>query len=183
MKKLIFLSLSLILCTYSFVNAEWLQGGKVNNSEKYAKTDGAFGAMLIFTDKRDELFRNWLKPSEGVDISEANEVKKDYPLTALIVFSNAAPDSRGMADVTAQYTLLDFLGKVYFQSEELEVWQNKKAPAERDLELSVKYITLNSEAFKKAGFYTVRAVVKDKNANKQVILEKKFNVSADALTR
>ena len=159
------------------VQAEWLQNGKPVTNCPYAKTQGEFGAMLFFTDKPDEVFKTWNIDGPGVNINpNVEEMKKDESLVALIMFSNCTPDSKGNANVSVKFTVLDPEGKVLINTKELEVWINKPAPLKRDLGLSVQYITIGVGRKQPAGVYTVNAIVHDKNSNTELNLERHINI-------
>ncbi|MBF0478926.1 MAG: hypothetical protein HQL26_05550 [Candidatus Omnitrophica bacterium] len=61
----LFLSLFFVLFFLSTARAEWLLNGKPVLNSTFAKTDGAFGAKLEFTDKPNELFAAWNKKIRG----------------------------------------------------------------------------------------------------------------------
>lgn len=132
--------------------------------------------MLFFTDKPNELFDAWNKESEGVDVDMVDEIKEDHTIVALIMFSNCTPDKKGMANVTVKYTLLGPDGSILNETGELEVWVNRPAHEKRMLELSVDYLAPHVKKKTQPGFYTVKALVHDKNSDTKLNLDRKFRV-------
>ena len=139
---------ALILCMFCIIglpllHAEWLHNGVPVTDSPYAKTVGEFGAMLIFTDKPDELFTAWNKDILTVSADyDVEEIRQYDSLTAAIIFSNCTPDEKGMANLTVEFTVLDPNGKIVKESGESEVWVNRPAPAKRMLELSIQYLSI-----------------------------------------
>jgi hypothetical protein len=160
--------------------AQWLQNGIPVDDSPYAKTVGEFGAMLIFTDKPDELFEAWNKNTEGVKADfDVEEVKMNDYLTAAIIFSNCTPDEKGMANVTVKFTVLNPNQEVIKETGESEVWVNRPIPRKRALQLSVDFLQIQAGEKYPNGFYTVKALVHDKNSDTKINLERKFKVIED----
>lgn len=180
MKKLILLLLTISITALPLAQAQWLNDGMPVTDSPYAKTKGDFGAMLVFTDKPNELFEAWNKDTPGVTASfNVEEIKQNDSLTALIIFSNCTPDEKGMANVSAKFTVLYPNGNVLSETRELEVWVNRPAPSKRMLELSVDFLQIQIGEKYPSGFYTVRALVHDKNSDTKIDLERKFKVVED----
>lgn len=180
MRKSVLLLLLFFITVLPFANAEWLHEGKPITDSPYAKTKGEFGAMLIFTDKPDELFEAWNKDTEGVYAdTDVEEIKQNSSLTAAIIFSNCTPDQKGMANVSVKFRVLDPEGDIITETKEQEVWINKPAPAKRILELSVDFIKIPIGYEDLPGFYTVKALVYDKNSGTKIDLERKFKALED----
>ncbi len=158
------------------VQAEWLYNKQPVTDSPYAKTDGEFGAMLMFTDKPDELFEAWNQDTRGVKTDFIEKVQLNKTLVAVIIFSNCAANKKGKANVTVNFTLLNPQGKIVAQTKESEVWVNKPAPQYRDLELSVDHIAITTKEGQPLGLYTVKALVHDKIAHKKLRLEHQFEV-------
>lgn len=157
--------------------AQSLNNGKSAAGSPYAKTEGEFSAMLIFTDKPNELFRAWDKDTEGVYANiDVEEIKQNSSLTAAIIFSNCTPDQKGLGNVSVKFIVSDPEGDIVTETRDLEVWINKRAPSKRRLQLSVNFIKIPIGYEDLPGFYTVEALVYDKNSGAKIDLERKFNV-------
>ncbi len=57
--------LSILLLYSPTAVAQWREKGKVVPDTPWAKSDGELGAMFALTDKPDELYKAWEKPSEA----------------------------------------------------------------------------------------------------------------------
>lgn len=173
--KRIFVVLVLLMLTSS-AQAEWLHNKMPVTDSPYAKTNGDFGVMLVFSDKPDELFEAWNQDTLGVKADFVEKVKVNQPVVAVIIFSNCAADKRGNANVTVVFTVIDPDGKTITKTAEVEVWVNRPAPKYRNLELSVDHIRILVEDGQKTGTYIVKALVHDKVARKKLSLEHKLEV-------
>lgn len=180
MKKIVLLLCMFFVIGMPLVQAQWLQNGIPVTDSPYAKTVGEFGAMLIFTDKPDELFTAWNKDTLEVSADyDVEEIRQYDSLTAAIIVSNCTPDEKGKANVTVKFKVLSPDGKTVKETEELEVWVNRLAPAKRMLELSVQNLTIGLGEKDVPGFYTVKALVHDKNSDTRIDLERKFRMIED----
>ncbi len=158
-------------------NAEWLLNGKPVKDCSYAKTKGGFGAIIILTDKPDELFEAWNKNKEDVSVDMGVEkIQQGESITACIIFSNCASDKKGMANVSVKFTLLGPNGNVVEESGNVEVWINKPAPPKRISELSVSFLRFDAVKKNSGGFYIVKALVYDRNSGIKIDLERQFQV-------
>ena len=180
MKKLVLLLCMFFITELPLAQAQWLHNGIPVTDSSYAKTKGDFGAMLVFTDKPDELFTAWNKDTVGVSANfDVEEIKENSSLTAAIIFSNCTPDEKGMANVTVKFTVLDPNGNIINKTGETEVWVNRPAPQKRELQLSVGFIQIQvGEKFPNS-FYTMKALVHDKNSDTKIDLERKFKAVED----
>ena len=176
-KGLICICLTLLFFI-SPAKAEWLRNKQPVTDSSWAKTKGKFGAVLFFTEEKNELFEIWLEDTEYVDIDIDTEkaIKRNVPIAALIIFSNCTSDKNGMANVVVSYTVYGPDGDIYVKRDEVEVWVDKPALPERILELSVDYMEMVFDKSHPSGFYSVKALVHDKNAHITLELERKFQL-------
>jgi len=165
-----------LIFRFTVAEAEWLYNKQPVTNSPFAKTDGEFGAMLVFTDKPDQLFEDWNKDTLEVHTDFVEKIQLNKTLLAAIIFSNCSADKKGKGNVTVDFTVLDPQGKVLTKKRGLEVWVNKTAPMYRDLELSVDHIAITIKDGQQTGFYTVKALVHDKIARKTLSLEHQFEV-------
>ncbi len=174
--KTIISVLFFILSLMPFTEAQCMENKQLVTDKSWAKTKGDFEATLFFTDKPNELFAKWDQSTEGVDIDMIEEIKRNIPVTALIMFSNCAQDAKGMANVTVKFTVYSPEGNIYIKTEEMEVWTNKLAPPEQVPELSVNHLQFTFKNKSAMELYTVKAIVYDKNSDTKIELERKLKV-------
>jgi hypothetical protein len=167
--------LAAVLC--GDADAQWLKNGQPLDAA-YAKTNGKFGAKVVFVDNNEQLFKDWEQPTAGVNIHEISKIVRKKSISSFIIFSNAAADKQGLANVTAKFIVINPLGAIVEESKNLEVWQNKPAPKERDLQLSADFLQVVLGDQSLLGIYTVHVVVHDKVADLSVELERKFELVA-----
>jgi len=65
----------------------WKENGKPAPDTAWAKSDGDFGAQLVFTDEPDELFAAWEKPGPGVYYSQTPTATRGVPIVGVIFFT------------------------------------------------------------------------------------------------
>lgn len=68
-------------------------------------------------------------------------------------------------------------GKVYADTLSMEVWQDKEAPPERALALSVQYLRVRIEPHDERGRYAVEVQIRDENSGKILALKKRFGAA------
>ncbi len=165
-----------ILSLMPFQEARCMENKQLAADKSWMKTKGNFEVTLFFTDKPNELVDKWNQSTEGVDIGMMEEIKRDIPITAFIMFSNCASDDKGIANVTVKFTVYAPEGNIYTKTEEIEVLTDKFAPPENTPELSVNFLQLKFKNKSTAGIYTVKALVNDKKAGVKIELERKLRV-------
>lgn len=168
---------ALLACCFSMplASAEtWIEGGKAVPDSAWAKSDGDFGAELVFTDKPDDLFAAWETVGPGVAISETSEAVRGTPIVGVIFFSGCGANANGTCDVTVMFTAEGPDGKTWGEPLEGELWVNKPRPNKGQLQLGVDNMGVIIEPHDKLGTYKVRAEITDKVTNKKMVLERTF---------
>lgn len=145
--------------------------------QPHMKSIGAFGAQLILTDKEKETLDSWNTPSETVDFSTTNTIKRNHPITALIVFSGCGVDDAGDCNLVGRYKIYQPDGSVYADLPFQEIWVNKPVPPNHTLGLSVSYVKVVIEPQDQLGTYVVQAKVVDRIRNIQLDLESTFEAT------
>lgn len=84
-----------------------------------------------------------------------------------------------MANVTVKFTVLDPNQKIIKETGESEVWINRPVPRKRALQLSVDFIQIQAGEKYPNIFYTVKALVYDKNSDTKIDLERRSKVIED----
>jgi hypothetical protein len=125
------------------------------------KAIGDFGAQMVFVPDEQSLFKVWDTPAATVDVPTVDKVSPGDQLNAFIVFGGCKTDKVGHCDVTVRFRVLQPNGKVFVHTPPMEVWQFKKAPAGRTLELGAQYLKVALEPADMTGRYTVVADIKD----------------------
>ena len=155
--------------------ASWKQNGKPVPDSSWAKSDGEFGAQLVFTDKPDELFAAWEKPGPAVLISEATRAYRGgKPIVGVIFFAGCAHDERGTCNSTVHFTMTGPDGQSYGTPIDGELWVGKPSPGVGQMQLSFGNIGVVIEPHDKLGTYTVVADILDNVSKKKMKLERTF---------
>ena len=166
----------IILCFLPAVAfAGWInkQGEALPDSEN-RKAVGDFGAQLIFVGDENQLFKRWATPSETVDVKTIDSVKVGEAVNAFIVFSGCKADQRAKCSVAMRFRVIQPDGKIYADTPEMEVWENKPAPRGKALELSVQYLKVRIEPKDQLGRYVIYAQVRDNNTGTVLQLQSPF---------
>jgi len=159
----------------SKAQAQGLKNGRPIDAA-YAKTNGKFGAEVIFVKNKEQLFKDWNQPSTGVNIYQVGKIVRNKPISSFVIFSNAAPDQKAQANVTAKFIVINPLGVIIEETKELEVWQNKPAPQPQQLQLSADFLQVVLGNKSPLGVYTVNVIVTDAVADLRLELERKFEL-------
>src|SRR5262245_15239145 len=93
--------------------AEWRLNGKVVPDSPWAKSDGDFGAMFTFTDKPDELYAAWEKPTPGVQWSETDTAVRGIPIVGVVFFTGCAANAAGKCELVGRFITTAPSGKPY----------------------------------------------------------------------
>jgi len=174
--RMIALMLIAVLCNSA--NAGWInkQGTTLPDSED-RKAIGDFGSQLIFVNDELALFETWSKPSETVDVKTVDSVTINQPISAFVIFSGCKPTTKGQCNVSMRFRVIQPDGKIYSETPAMEVWQNKPAPRNHALELSVQYLKIIVEPHEQRGRYTIQTQVRDDNTGVVLFLQKTFTAS------
>ncbi len=155
----------------------WKQNGKPVPDTTWAKSDGDFGAELVFTDKPDELFAAWEKPGPSVLISETPTAFRATPIVGVVFFSGCAPDKAGTCNATVRFLARTPDGKPWGKPVDGELWIGKPPPAKDSMQLSVGNMGIVIDPDDPLGVYTVKAEIEDKVAKKKMVLERTFTAA------
>ena len=175
-KLLSLIAVLLALCISS-CNQErsgrWLVNGKPVSDSANAKVKKGFGGHLIIVEDPTAFAETWDKP----DFPNTDTVKKvhRHQIGGFILFAGCTPDPHDKCDVVANYTLINPEGVVRGEEESL-VW-NKEAPPKENTQRSLGALLIEMGVNDVPGLYTVRAVVKDRNAGTAVELEESFELN------
>ncbi|MDF1659516.1 MAG: hypothetical protein P1U58_18005 [Verrucomicrobiales bacterium] len=175
MKKYILLCLALILPNTSF--GQWIdKDGKTLPNCEWRKSKQNFSSMLLLSSKPKEFLKSWDKPVDAVPIHTTDETTKDKPITIFILFLESSANAAGLCNSVVDYTITKPDGNVYARIKDAELWKNKKPMQKGKLGLGVDYLEIKIEPKDPLGVYTVRATVKDLNANITLDLKRTFMV-------
>jgi len=102
------------------------------------KAVGDFGAQVVFVADDQRMFELWDTPSETVNIQTIDKVAVNGQVNAFVVFSGCRPNKAGNCDVTAKFKVFQPNGRIYADTPPMEVWQAKRPPPGKALELGVQ---------------------------------------------
>ena len=163
----------LLLCAPDAI-AQWREKGKVVPDTPSAKSDGDFGAMFEFTDKPDELYDAWEKPTAGVQWSRTSKAVRGVPIVGVVFFTGRAPNAAGNCELVAQFVLTTPSGKPWGDPIDADVWVGLPPPTGSALQLSHNHLGLVVDPDDELGTYAARAVLTDRVSKKTMVLEQKF---------
>jgi len=172
------LGILFLLCLVSNpAHAGWInkQGMPISDSED-RKSNGNFGAQLIFVNDEQALFKKWATPSETVAVDTVETVQINQPISAFVIFSGCKASVAGNCNVSMRFRVIQPDGKVYSETPTMEVWRDKLAPSGQTLELSVHYLKVVVEPHEQRGRYKIQAQVCDDNSGTVLVLDKTFTV-------
>src|SRR5262245_39024347 len=165
---------TLALSLVAAAQAEWKENGKIVPDKPWAKSDGDFGAQIVFTDKPDELFAAWEKPGPMVLYSQTTTATRGIPIVAVIFFVGCTPDDHGQCNAGVRFTASTPDGKSWGSPVDAELWVGKPPPQKGQMQLSVGNMGIVIDPGDPLGIYKVKAEVVDKVAKKTILLERTF---------
>lgn len=130
-------------------------------------------ARLLVIDRPGTIFQRW---KQGEELASVTRARRGEPMAALILFTDCAPDRRGLCDVKVDMTIVDPRGKVYGEAKGSEVWVGKPAPARGATQPSVDYMLIEIEPKDPRGKYVVKAHVTDRISQKAIDRQWTFDV-------
>jgi hypothetical protein len=156
-------------------SAAWVsRTGEQLPESSYRKSKGDFVAQMVFVTDEQELFDTWSIPSNSVNVNDIDSVAINEPISTFIVFGGCKANAEGNCIVTMRFRVIGPDGKLYSETPFMEVWNEKKIPPVRSLQLSVDYLKIVVEAHELSGKYTVNAEVYDRNAESVIKLQRAF---------
>jgi len=167
--------LPVVLLLSSFLAlAQWREAGKIVPDTAWSKSDGAFGVTLVFTDKPDEFFAAWEKPTPGVRLSETSTATRGLPIVTILYFTGCMANTAGNCDVVGRFTTTAPDGKPYGEAFDAKIWVDKPAPEKNMLQLSQDYLGLVIDPGDQLGKYVVKVEILDRVSKKKMTLEREF---------
>lgn len=138
---------------------------------------GELSARVVVTDKGAELFNAWeTNPDSGFTVIPVNVAKRGVFLSAVVLFTDCAPDPRGDCNAEVDITAYDPNGKVYGRLAGEELWRGKPAPQAGLTQLSVGFMGLVIEPQDPSGTFKVVATARDLVSGKVSNSETSFQV-------
>ena len=175
MRKVVLL---LLFAFPAVASAGWInKAGESLPESNDRKSNGDFGAHMIFVADEDELFKRWSTPGKSVDVKTIDQVQVNGSINAFVIFSGCKPDATGNCSVAMTFRVVQPDGKVYAETPPMEVWSDKPAPRGRSLELSVQYLKIVIEPSDQLGKYVISTQVRDNNSGKVLKLVGPFTAA------
>ncbi len=156
------------------ITAPLCENGTTVSNKPWIKTDGDFGAMLVFTGKPDELFASWNETRPGVHVSQTGIAVRGAPIVAVIFFSGCGADEKGRCDLVARFTTTTPAGKLWGKPVDADLWVGLPPPTGTNLQLSHGNLGIVIDPGDDLGVYTVKAEIKDRVTGKGMVLERQF---------
>jgi len=142
--------------------AGWIdKSGKNLPDTQDRKAVGDFGAQVVLVADDQRMFELWGTPSKTVNIQTIDKVSVNGQVNAFVVFSGCKPGKTGNCDVTAKFKVFQPNGKIYADTPPMEIWQAKRPPPGKSLELGVQYLKVVIEPTDLLGKYVVNTQVRD----------------------
>ena len=136
-----------------------------------------FQINIYVTDKGNELFNNWDRPTgKDFSVGQIKVAPRGKFLSAVILFRACKPDSSGNCNAVVDIVAYDPTGRVYGELRRRELWQQKPAPAPGYTQLSRTYMGIVIEPNDPPGTYRITAVARDLNQMTESRSETQFDV-------
>jgi hypothetical protein len=171
---LAFLMFTLLSSSCASERGRWLTNGMPIGDEANTKALHGFGAQLIIVDDPKAFVEMWDKP-DFPHTDTLKQLRRNHQAGAFVLFAGCTPSSEGKCDVVADYNLLGPNGNVRGASSDSIVW-NQLAPPKENTQRSLGALLIELGTVDPDGTYTVKAVVRDRNAKTALDLEDTFEL-------
>jgi hypothetical protein len=155
--------------------AQWKQDGKPIPDSPWRKSSGSFGAMLLLSDDPERFMADWEKP-ETPQLKTTEAAERGKPIVAFLFFVGCT-EVDGACNSVVDFTVYRPDGTEYGSDQGGELWKGKPAPRDDTIQLSVANLGIRIEATDPAGKYRVKAVARDLNAKRSIVVEQSFTVA------
>lgn len=139
-----------------------------------SKSENGFQAVLMLSDRPDEVLQAWSGSRPIVPVETAESVPRGVPIVAFVFFTGCRADENGMCNASADFTILRPDGSVYESFGDRDLWKGKPAPPDGTLRLSAEYVGAVIEPDDPLGAYEVLVSVHDLNAGTTLDLRQVF---------
>lgn len=136
-----------------------------------------FEVQVIVTDKGDEFFTSWDRPTgRPFNLIPVKEAPRGKLLSTVILFKGCKADAAGNCNTVMDIVTYDPKGNIYGEMLGAELWQRKPAPDPGYNQLSRNYMGLVIEPKDLRGTYRVTVIARDLNAKTEARSEARFDV-------
>ncbi len=124
-------------------------------------SSGDFAVLQIATLDDKALLAEWAKPTPGVSLQTASQMKRNQPIFTFINFKGCKPDRSGNCNVTADFDIFDPTGKSVGHAPAAKVLVGAPPAPNGDIMLSAASMGLSIDDGDPLGPYMVKATVTD----------------------
>lgn len=147
------------------------------DAPKNAARPEPFEVNLMVTEKANELFNSWDRPTgKPFKVEPIKVAPRGKFLSAVVLFKGCKPDTSGNCNAVMDIVAYDPKGKIYGEMPRVELWQEKLAPDSGYTQLSRSYMGLVIEPKDLPGTYRITVVARDLNAKTEAKSEARFEV-------
>lgn len=178
-----YLAIALLL-TCQGAAAQWEnEEGLPRPVTDYRKEQGRLGAQLVLLDEKQREYLLGIKNSlsNTFYIDSTNNIGRDEPLTAAIVFTGCQADAAGNCHLISKYQVYKPDGSLYADIPALRAWYKKPAPVGNEARLTSANIKITIEQQDPLGTYKVIAKLVDVHSRKAITLSHDFEVKAEGI--
>jgi hypothetical protein len=165
----------LFISFFSKANDGWYADGQLIPDSLWQKHDGKFKAQLFLSDDPETIYKQWNKgPANKVRFTELPRVKSGKHFEAIVVFAGCEKDKQDKCLLTGDWMVKTRDDSILGEAKGSPIYQGTGPKIDKQLMISTNGLglTANSED----GEYIIKVIVKDKNGNKSVTLEKSIVV-------
>jgi hypothetical protein len=154
--------------------AQWYENGEKIPDTSWRKSKGEFGVMVLLSNDPERFMEEWNKPDQPT-MRTTDVAERGKPIVAFVFFVGCR-EKKGICDSEVDFKVLKPDGKEYAAQIGGELWKNKPAGPKGTMQLSVANLGIWIEPQDPAGKYVVRAIARDLNAKRHIIVEQTFTV-------
>lgn len=131
------------------------------SGKPYVASSGQFGVVQIATLDDKALLAEWARPTPGVSLQTASQMKRNQTIFTFINFKGCKPDAAGNCNVTADFDIFDPTGKSVGHAPGAKVLVGAPPAPAGNIMLSMASIGLSIDDKDPLGPYVVKATITD----------------------
>ena len=176
----VFVALALVtLLAASTSHAQWRDDGAPVADDAWGKSSGAFGAMLLVTDRMHEFLQGWARP-QSLDytprLRTATKVGRGDTILVVVLHQGCAAGAANICDTDVDYRIVFPDRSILVEHLGGELWKGEPTQG-AGLRLATIKLALEIGTDHPPGQYLIEAVVRDNNAGISLQLARELTVT------
>lgn len=150
--------------------------GRLHPNSASIKGIGTLSTQLFFRKSHEDTLHNWGRIGNAIFIPSEILVKRGETIYPMVAFNGCTVGTDKQCNLSVEFKLITPAGVVNGETQELELWQREAPNVKYVLLPGVGYLTVGIGSDEALGYWSVEAIVTDKNSNSSLTLTSSFQV-------